>query len=330
MTPGYPVPRAPGATQPALGSGPGAVRNRLGCFAVEPAFGGRAPDRGWVVVQRSLAAAGLRCRQAHWAERASLLTVGEACRQARVGSAGATAGPGSMPAARADPAPSARTTALGGPDKPANGFEPMAFALQKRCSTTELSRQGRTPRPILPVTPGLALGPQGELGAIAAAGLGQQARHMAFDRAWADHQLLGDAAVAVASAEQQQHPLLRWGDRSQGRRHGRAEAELSILVLYGHGAAAAAIQHSQPPSRPAPVKAQRGPTPAAMAVCSCRAAIAPGAERRWAGSGFRGGQRPWLPGPRTRRQSHRALGGHPHRPRPLRCCRSPGAGAGCP
>ena len=28
--------------------------------------------------------------------------------------------------------------------KPANGFEPMTFALQKRCSTTELSRR-RTP-----------------------------------------------------------------------------------------------------------------------------------------------------------------------------------------
>ena len=28
-------------------------------------------------------------------------------------------------------------------EKPANGFEPMAFALQKRCSTTELSRQRR-------------------------------------------------------------------------------------------------------------------------------------------------------------------------------------------
>ena len=28
-------------------------------------------------------------------------------------------------------------------DKPANGFEPMAFALQKRCSTAELSRPGR-------------------------------------------------------------------------------------------------------------------------------------------------------------------------------------------
>ena len=27
--------------------------------------------------------------------------------------------------------------------KPANGFEPMAFALQKRCSTTELSRRGK-------------------------------------------------------------------------------------------------------------------------------------------------------------------------------------------
>ena len=26
--------------------------------------------------------------------------------------------------------------------KPANGFEPMAFALQKRCSTAELSRHG--------------------------------------------------------------------------------------------------------------------------------------------------------------------------------------------
>ena len=25
--------------------------------------------------------------------------------------------------------------------KPANGFEPMTFALQKRCSTAELSRQ---------------------------------------------------------------------------------------------------------------------------------------------------------------------------------------------
>ena len=29
---------------------------------------------------------------------------------------------------------------LGEGGKPANGFEPMAFALQKRCSTAELSR----------------------------------------------------------------------------------------------------------------------------------------------------------------------------------------------
>ena len=28
--------------------------------------------------------------------------------------------------------------------KPANGFEPMTFALQKRCSTTELSRRRST------------------------------------------------------------------------------------------------------------------------------------------------------------------------------------------
>ena len=33
---------------------------------------------------------------------------------------------------------------LGISAKPANGFEPMTFALQKRCSTTELSRHDQT------------------------------------------------------------------------------------------------------------------------------------------------------------------------------------------
>ena len=40
--------------------------------------------------------------------------------------------------------PSQQRQPLGIFQKPANGFEPMTFALQKRCSTTELSRHGET------------------------------------------------------------------------------------------------------------------------------------------------------------------------------------------
>ena len=56
-------------------------------------------------------------------------------------------------------------------NKPANGFEPMAFALQKRCSTTELSRQqGLVPRQSL----SLGHGPEQQLGAVAATGFAEE------------------------------------------------------------------------------------------------------------------------------------------------------------
>ena len=59
----------------------------------------------------------------------------------------------------------------------------MAFALQKRCSTTELSRQrGLAPDQSL----SLGHGPEQQLGAVAATGFGQQPRQVGFDRASAE------------------------------------------------------------------------------------------------------------------------------------------------
>ena len=71
--------------------------------------------------------------------------------------------------------------------KPANGFEPMAFALQKRCSTTELSRQWQSLGGNHLLTLSLTQRPEQQLGAALTAGFGEQARHMAFDRTPAEN-----------------------------------------------------------------------------------------------------------------------------------------------
>ena len=81
--------------------------------------------------------------------------------------------------------------------KPANGFEPMAFALQKRCSTAELSRRGREPTGIA----SLLQRPEQELGAAAAARFLQQAGDVTFDRARTQLQADRDRAVAAPAAE---------------------------------------------------------------------------------------------------------------------------------
>ena len=57
--------------------------------------------------------------------------------------------------------------------KPANGFEPMTFALQKRCSTTELSRHGTHRKH-----------PQGEFQAVVATGFKQRTAEIAFNSWW--------------------------------------------------------------------------------------------------------------------------------------------------
>ena len=83
--------------------------------------------------------------------------------------------------------------------KPANGFEPMAFALQKRCSTTELSRHWISE--ILMWILSSGQGPEQQLGATLATGFGQQVGHVALHRAPAEQQ--GRRNRLVGGAQQQ-------------------------------------------------------------------------------------------------------------------------------
>ncbi len=81
-------------------------------------------------------------------------------------------------------------------EMPANGFEPMAFALQKRCSTTELSRQSRQcndrgGRFLLTV----GNQPQGEFETVLTAGFGEGMADVTFHGSWAKDQPLRDGFV---------------------------------------------------------------------------------------------------------------------------------------
>ena len=81
--------------------------------------------------------------------------------------------------------------------KPANGFEPMAFALQKRCSTAELSRQrphctGR----LSALHWRVGHQPDHELQSAATSSLCQGVAHMGFDCAHTQHQLGCDGFIA--------------------------------------------------------------------------------------------------------------------------------------
>lgn len=70
---------------------------------------------------------------------------------------------------------------------PANGFEPMTFALQKRCSTTELSRQSRNFNDRYGCLR-LIVGnqPQGEFKTAATAGFGECMADVTFNCSWTD------------------------------------------------------------------------------------------------------------------------------------------------
>ena len=57
---------------------------------------------------------------------------------------------------------------------------------------------------------------------------------MAFDSAGAQHQLGGDAAIAVAPAEESENPSLSGGDRRQGgMEHGADDADGSTVPTRG-------------------------------------------------------------------------------------------------
>ncbi len=81
-------------------------------------------------------------------------------------------------------------------EMPANGFEPMAFALQKRCSTTELSRQSRQCNDRggrFWLTVGNQ--PQGEFETVLTAGFGEGMADVTFHGSWAKDQPLRDGFV---------------------------------------------------------------------------------------------------------------------------------------
>ena len=61
----------------------------------------------------------------------------------------------------------------------------MTFALQKRCSTTELSRHGAHRKH-----------PQGQLQTVGATSFGHGTAEVALNGAWTQHKPLGDGFVA--------------------------------------------------------------------------------------------------------------------------------------
>ena len=97
----------------------------------------------------------------------------------------------------------------------------MAFALQKRCSTAELSRHGlhRTgaclviqSRVTIPDQP------NHQLKSIATTALSECPADVALDSAVTDHQPLGDGSVVKPLEQQEHHPLLGWCEESQDAR----------------------------------------------------------------------------------------------------------------
>ena len=86
----------------------------------------------------------------------------------------------------------------------------MAFALQKRCSTAELSRHGmhRTgARPGIRNSVCILDQPKRQLESVAAAAFAECPADVAFNRAVADHQALGDGSVFEAFKQQLGHAL---------------------------------------------------------------------------------------------------------------------------
>ena len=90
----------------------------------------------------------------------------------------------------------------------------MAFALQKRCSTAELSRHGlhRTGCQAIPGGVLIANQPKHQLESIATSALPECPADVALNGAMTDHQPLGDGSFVEAFEQQQHHPLFSGGE----------------------------------------------------------------------------------------------------------------------
>ena len=91
----------------------------------------------------------------------------------------------------------------------------MAFALQKRCSTAELSRHGlhRTGAcPAIRKSISIFEQPKRQLKSVAAAAFAECPADVAFNRAVTDHQSLGDGSVLEAFKQQLGYALLGWSE----------------------------------------------------------------------------------------------------------------------
>ena len=97
---------------------------------------------------------------------------------------------------------------------PANRFELMTFALQKRCSTAELSRHGLHRTGCLAIQGELFIPdkPKHQLESIATYAFPECPADVALNGAMTDHQQLGDGSVVKAFEQQQNHPLFSGGE----------------------------------------------------------------------------------------------------------------------
>ena len=96
----------------------------------------------------------------------------------------------------------------------------MAFALQKRCSTAELSRHGlhRTGCLAIQCRVSIPDQPKHQLDSIAITALPECPADMTLNGAMTDHQSLGDGSVIEAFEQQQDHPLFSGGEEIQDPR----------------------------------------------------------------------------------------------------------------
>ena len=96
----------------------------------------------------------------------------------------------------------------------------MAFALQKRCSTAELSRHGlhRTGCKVIQGGVSIPDQPNYQLEPITTTAFPECPADVAFNGAMTDHQSLGDGSVVEAFEQQKHHPLFSGGEESQDSR----------------------------------------------------------------------------------------------------------------
>ena len=96
----------------------------------------------------------------------------------------------------------------------------MAFALQKRCSTAELSRHGLHRTGCQAIQGGVLIAnqPKHQLESIATSAFPECPADVAFNGAVTDHQALGDGSVLEAFKQQQHHPPFGGSEGIEGAR----------------------------------------------------------------------------------------------------------------